>query len=246
MQVQSLEAGEQELLSGPGWYYFYQSSDGQHYYLHPLDIKVLKHEFGSYDNFPSNLKLPIIAVYESTVTKDLRKRCKYLAHLPLACDITFCEVDLTEVVSSSTFSHFEKEINDRFDRLRLKEKEAMRESKKVDMSLPPVMHSPVLDRQSPEFFTLENFGPPLSSSPEYRSAPSSLATSPPGKSFAQAARTLKLPSEPQPQSEPSSWTFTIPEEVVISTLGLASSGHRKNKGKKGIVLFGNGGSRGRD
>lgn len=48
-------------------FYFYQSADGQHIYLHPLDIKVLKHEFGSYDNFPSHIKLPVISIRESTV-----------------------------------------------------------------------------------------------------------------------------------------------------------------------------------
>jgi hypothetical protein len=48
-------------------FYFYQAADGQHIYLHPLDIKVLKHEFGSYDNFPSHIKLPVISIRESTV-----------------------------------------------------------------------------------------------------------------------------------------------------------------------------------
>ena len=242
-QSPKLEAEELELLSGPGWYYFYQAADGQHYYLHPLDIKVLKHEFGSYDNFPSKLILPIIAVYESTVTNDLRKRCKYLAHLPLACDITFCEVDLSDVVSSPTYLHFEKEILDRFEKLRLKEKLAKKEKKNVEMTLPPIMKSPVLDRLSPDFFTLENFGPPLSSSPEIVSAPNSMQSTPPGRSFALAAR-----NPAGVKSEPSSWTFTIPDELMNTTLnsssGLSSAG-KKQKNKKGIVLFGNGGSRSR-
>ncbi len=48
-------------------YYFYQASDGQHLYLHPLDIKVLKQEFGVYADFPGHLKLPLISIRESTV-----------------------------------------------------------------------------------------------------------------------------------------------------------------------------------
>ncbi|KAJ3253747.1 RING finger protein 10 [Boothiomyces macroporosus] len=55
-------------------FYFYQLGDGQHYYLHPLDIKVLKYEFGDYSQFPTHLKLPIVSLKESTVTADLRKR----------------------------------------------------------------------------------------------------------------------------------------------------------------------------
>ena len=50
-------------------FYFYQAADGQHIYLHPLDIKVLKQEFGSYDNFPSHIKLPVISIRESTVNQ---------------------------------------------------------------------------------------------------------------------------------------------------------------------------------
>lgn len=87
-------------------FYFYQLGDGQHYYLHPLDIKVLKYEFGDYSQFPTHLKLPIVSLKESTVTADLRKRCKYLSHLPLNCDVVFCEADLTDVVSSTTLSMF--------------------------------------------------------------------------------------------------------------------------------------------
>jgi hypothetical protein len=56
---------------GSDTYHFYQSSDGQHFYLHPLDIKILKHEFGSYDSMPTHLKLPVISIRESTVTQVL-------------------------------------------------------------------------------------------------------------------------------------------------------------------------------
>jgi hypothetical protein len=48
-------------------YYFYMAADGQHYYLHPLDIKILKHEFNEYSNFPDDLLVKIICIQESTV-----------------------------------------------------------------------------------------------------------------------------------------------------------------------------------
>jgi hypothetical protein len=92
-----------------GFYYFYQSVDGQHYYLHPLDIKILKHEFDEYDKFPSKITVKAWSVQESTMNEDLRKRCKYLSHLPLSCDVNFCEVDLSSVVSNETLNVFESE-----------------------------------------------------------------------------------------------------------------------------------------
>ena len=48
-------------------YYFYQSALGDHVYLHPLETKVLKHEFGGYDKFPERISVEVLSVQESTV-----------------------------------------------------------------------------------------------------------------------------------------------------------------------------------
>ncbi|CAG8488224.1 4499_t:CDS:10 [Funneliformis caledonium] len=97
-------------------YYYYQSEDGQHIYLHPLDIRVLKQEFGSYNQFPNDITVRILGVDESTMTEDLRKRCKYLSHLPLGCDVTFLEVDLKGFVSDNSLKVFESELRQRYNR----------------------------------------------------------------------------------------------------------------------------------
>ncbi|KAI9289820.1 hypothetical protein BC943DRAFT_137 [Umbelopsis sp. AD052] len=91
-------------------YYFYQTADGQHVYLHPLDIKILKQEFTTYDKFPRSIVVRVNDVEESTLTEELRKRFKYLSHLPLTCDVTFLEVDLKGVVSDATLDHFSNEL----------------------------------------------------------------------------------------------------------------------------------------
>ncbi|KAJ1536824.1 hypothetical protein HK096_007448 [Nowakowskiella sp. JEL0078] len=96
------------------------SSDGQQIYLHPLDIKILKLQFGTYSSFPDTITVELISVQESTVTEDLRKRCKYLSHLPISCDITFCEVDLTGVVEEKTLDYFDRELSERINRIRSK------------------------------------------------------------------------------------------------------------------------------
>ena len=88
-------------------FYYYQSNDGQHLYLHPLDIKILKYEFGDYSAFPDKIEIDVIHIQESTVDEDLRKWCRYLNHLPLGCDLGFCHVDLKGVVSEETLKLFE-------------------------------------------------------------------------------------------------------------------------------------------
>ncbi|ORY93134.1 hypothetical protein BCR43DRAFT_496379 [Syncephalastrum racemosum] len=92
-------------------FYFYQAADGQHIYLHPLDIKVLKHEYGDYQQFPHELSFVVENVEETTITEEVRKRFKYLGHLPLACDVTFIEIDLKKVVSDETLKTFSREYN---------------------------------------------------------------------------------------------------------------------------------------
>ncbi|KAJ2960824.1 hypothetical protein NQZ79_g3866 [Umbelopsis isabellina] len=108
-------------------YYFYQTCDGQHVYLHPLDIKILKKEFVNYDRFPKNIIVRVSNVEESTLTEELRKKFKYLSHLPLSCDVTFLEVDLKGVVSDETLDTFKNELRvrhkKRSEKLRREEKD---------------------------------------------------------------------------------------------------------------------------
>ncbi|KAH8553737.1 hypothetical protein BGW37DRAFT_269878 [Umbelopsis sp. PMI_123] len=101
-------------------YYFYQTADGQHVYLHPLDIKILKQEFTTYDKFPKSIVVRVNDVEESTLTEELRKKFKYLSHLPLSCDVTFLEVDLKGVVSDTTLDHFS--IKSLLGELRIRQK----------------------------------------------------------------------------------------------------------------------------
>ncbi|KAI7880679.1 hypothetical protein K492DRAFT_129774 [Lichtheimia hyalospora FSU 10163] len=94
-------------------YYFFQANDGQHVYLHPLDSRVMKHEYGDYSHFPLKIQVKVEGVEESSMTEDLRKRFKYLSHLPLACDVTFVEVDLKNLVSKTTLNVFANELKQR-------------------------------------------------------------------------------------------------------------------------------------
>ncbi|KAI8973948.1 hypothetical protein BDB01DRAFT_419314 [Pilobolus umbonatus] len=114
----------------PNDYYFYQAKDGQHVYLHPLDIRILKHEYGSYDHFPPSIFVQVTNVQESTVDEDLRKKFKYLGHLPIACDVTFLEINVKELVSAETVKHFSNELNSRTKKK--KDKERREEQGKKD------------------------------------------------------------------------------------------------------------------
>ncbi|KAJ6601270.1 hypothetical protein DFH09DRAFT_1127322 [Mycena vulgaris] len=79
-------------------YYYYQAASGLPLFLHPLDIKILLSHFSSYPAFPDAITIRVDAFSEGTVNDDLRKRCKYLAHMPDGADVVFVEADLAGVV----------------------------------------------------------------------------------------------------------------------------------------------------
>lgn len=83
----------------PGSYLYYQAASGQPMFLHPIDIKVLHAHFGAYTSFPDTLLVVAQHAEEGTVDEALRKKCKYLAHLPMSSDVTFVEVDWPRTTS---------------------------------------------------------------------------------------------------------------------------------------------------
>jgi len=109
-------------------YYFYQAL--LHYYLAPLDIRILKAAFGSFAAFPSTLLPRVERVSTGHIVDDeLRRRTKYLAHLPYGCEVAFLECNWTDVVSPEILSQFKDEIDKR--RKRNREKEYREEKERV-------------------------------------------------------------------------------------------------------------------
>lgn len=101
-------------------YYFYQASSGQQIYLHPLDIRILKSHFGNYSSFPDTITLPVEGHEDSTMTDELRRKCRYLGHLPTACDVVFVETKLDSLVGAKGLEPFAQALKQR--RTRRKEK----------------------------------------------------------------------------------------------------------------------------
>lgn len=118
-------------------YYFYQAASGKPIFLHPLDIRALLSNFQSYSAFPELITLRVEAYTEGSVDSDLRRRCKYLAHLPESADVVFVEADLTGLVSDDILQSFEgplrarrsrrRERNRKDDRARARAEERERE-----------------------------------------------------------------------------------------------------------------------
>ena len=108
-----------------------------HFYLSPLDIRILKAAFGDYSTFPSTILPRVERVSTGHIVDDeLRKRAKYLAHLPHGCEVGFLECDWTDTVAPEILERFGGEIERRRKKNQEKavreEKERVRAEKEED------------------------------------------------------------------------------------------------------------------
>lgn len=111
-----------------------------HYYLSPLDIRILKSAFGSYSNFPSSILPRVERVSSGHIVDDeLRKKTKYLSHLPYGCEVGFLECDWRDVVPERTLAEFKTQLDRRRERNNAKanreEKERVRIEKEADREI---------------------------------------------------------------------------------------------------------------
>lgn len=165
-------------------FYFYQAEDGQHLYLHAMNVKMLEMQYGNLENCPHIIKGKLLEKEEGSLTEDLRRRFRYLGHLPLTCQFEIAEIELKPpIVSREILSSFRDQLTLRHKRRRQREYEERqrereiieKENKRMGKYPTPVVH---IDSQQdfPEF-SEENIP-----SPEFI-ATSSAASSPSSSTF---------------------------------------------------------------
>lgn len=224
-------------------YYYYQAASGLPVFLHPLDIKILFSHYNGYASFPDEITVRVGSAAESTVNDDLRKRCKYLAHLPEGADVVFIEADLEGVVGLDGLKNFEgalklrtarrKEKEKKDDRARARAEEREKERVKLlsrEGSVVPdfVDHPPPRDTEE------------LSSgAPTFQPASGAWGS----RSFASALHSTPSASRSQPSNR--NMTPEIGDEWDLDAAWheLEQRGGGRRRGKKLVVLGGGGGGR---
>lgn len=105
-------------------YVFFQAASGQSIFLHPLDTKILLSHYGAYAKLPRNLAVKVAGANEGSMNEELRRRCKYLNHIPMAADVVFIEVDWEgmDLISKATLRPYEQALRQRRNRRRDKER----------------------------------------------------------------------------------------------------------------------------
>mmetsp|Transcript_18213 Transcript_18213/g.42389 ORF Transcript_18213/g.42389 Transcript_18213/m.42389 type:complete len:750 (-) Transcript_18213:50-2299(-) len=107
---------------------FFQASDGRTIFLEPFFQKLLVFEHSGWENLPEGLAdVRVERLQEVTVTEDMRKRHKFIGHLPLGSQVTFAHVDLRPLLSKATKEHFSEEFKKRRLQLRKEQTKARKE-----------------------------------------------------------------------------------------------------------------------
>ena len=92
---------------------FYQEENGDIYYLDPLIMEILLSEYGDYDSLPTEIEGNIIDISMTQVTSEFKSKYKFLNHLRIGSIIYFVEIDIDDLISSSTKKKFSEKLNER-------------------------------------------------------------------------------------------------------------------------------------
>lgn len=74
-------------------FFFYQAPNAQNIFLHSINSRVLQEMYGSLDKAPHEIHGKILQIESCTMDQALRKRLKYLNHLPLASVFEVVEIE---------------------------------------------------------------------------------------------------------------------------------------------------------
>ncbi|CAL9708637.1 unnamed protein product [Knipowitschia caucasica] len=121
------------VVHGP-YYYFYQADDCQQMFLHPVNVRCLLREYGSLEASPDTITAKVVEIVGHSVNEDIRRRHRYLGHLPLTCEFSICELALQPpIISRETLDTFADDLEKRKRLRQKKARDEKRREKRIEM-----------------------------------------------------------------------------------------------------------------
>uniref|UniRef100_A0A4W5MT82 E3 ubiquitin-protein ligase RNF10 n=1 Tax=Hucho hucho TaxID=62062 RepID=A0A4W5MT82_9TELE len=118
---------------GPS-YYFYQAEDCQQMFLHPVNVRCLLREYGSLEASPHTITATVVEIEGQTITEEIRRRHRYLAHLPLTCEFSICELALhPPTLSKETLDSYADDLEKRKRLRQKKARDEKRRERRIEM-----------------------------------------------------------------------------------------------------------------
>ncbi|KAL2315390.1 Ubiquitin-protein ligase E3 [Schizosaccharomyces pombe] len=225
-------------------YLFYQPFAHSHVYLSPLDIRILKSAFGSYENFPDEL-VPRVERISSghLVNSELRQRFKYMAHLPEGCEVAFIECDWSKIIPKEVLLTFKSEISKRRkqrkaqemreERYRQRAERATEEQIYSELNMQRPVPKTVVHEDPAEAFPTLGSHHQFESTDEVNTDESTLSTA---KTVWGTRALANIQNDTDDQDDLDGWKVDWDKVAQLS----APSKNSKNKKKKKLVLLSTG------
>lgn len=130
--LENINSTPVEIRNAVKHYYFYQASDGQHVYMHSMNVKMLEHTYGSLECCPTTITGRILEKEPVSMTEEVRNRNRYLRHLPVTCQFEMVEIELAQpVISRETVEFFQEQVSQRVRRRLKRAREEKRREKRI-------------------------------------------------------------------------------------------------------------------
>uniref|UniRef100_A0A1E1XB02 E3 ubiquitin-protein ligase RNF10 n=1 Tax=Amblyomma aureolatum TaxID=187763 RepID=A0A1E1XB02_9ACAR len=105
---------EATAMQGGDSFYYFQAADGQAVFLHALNARMLVRDYGALELAPPTFTARIVEIEGASIDNELRRKLRYLRHLPLTCEIQVVEVQLEPpLVTPATLEHFAPDVEKR-------------------------------------------------------------------------------------------------------------------------------------
>ena len=133
--------------------HFYQAEDGQRIFLNSLNLRCLIHEYSQIENCPLKIEAKIVAIENMFMNDELRKRFRYLAHIPLHSEFQIVELDLKEpIISVATIEKFEQQIRYKAQVRKEKEDRERKNERKILLRMNTFSHGNYIETAGDEDF----------------------------------------------------------------------------------------------
>lgn len=114
-------------------WYFYQEKSSSNVFLHPLNHRVLSAEYGcNFDKALRNLEGIILQIDAFIMNDTLRKRYRFLDHLPDGCEFVFVELELTHLLSDHALAAHASEMKERHSARNKKKMAMAKETRRLE------------------------------------------------------------------------------------------------------------------
>ncbi|XP_024597349.1 RING finger protein 10 isoform X3 [Neophocaena asiaeorientalis asiaeorientalis] len=209
-------------LSSSPCYYFYQdhlssAEDGQHMFLHPVNVRCLVREYGSLEQSPEKISATVVEIAGYSMSEDVRQRHRYLSHLPLTCEFSICELALQPpLVSKETLEIFSDDIEKRKRQRQKKAREERRRERRIEMEE---------NKKQGKYFLLTPLSPTASQGSSSFCV-GSLEEDSPFPSFAQMLRIGKAKADVWPKTAPKKGENSLGPPAPVDSDGESDNSDR--------------------